>query len=278
MSSPTKEWITMLDQQITKDFANTDYNQSKSYLVKLPISVIAGIKLSTLTAEVTHYNNEYCNNLIFALRVNILNNYHLHSITSHGTHHDNIDEDILDYHVHSDNIKISNDDKSDFRTKVFNHMCRLHSVLSSIRFSKLNDRLTRDPIHNDEHTLGWIDICKNLPNCEPLYGVCSVCLDETSTVTKCKHYLCRYCSQKLKSNTCPTCRLQLNESNEDVPDSEDECECEDECENCGGVASECMCYQCECCPEGCECKCELCGCCECGGECECNLNEVRSTC
>lgn len=206
MSSPTKEWISMLDQQITKDFANTDYNQTKAYSIKLPISVIAGIKLSTLTAEVKHINNDQFNYLIFSLSVRILNNYQLQSTCEFNT---NV-KGTLNYNIYSEHIQLGDNDESDFQSIVFKNMSRLHSILYNIRFSKLDDKLISKPIYDDNSTLDWSAICKTLPNCEPLYETCSVCFDETSTFTKCKHCLCRHCSQHLKSNTCPICRTQLN--------------------------------------------------------------------
>ena len=53
------------------------------------------------------------------------------------------------------------------------------------------------------------------PNIEMDYSDCSVCFETTYSKTKCDHYLCGRCYQKLKTNRCPICRDCLDWDNVD---------------------------------------------------------------
>lgn len=48
------------------------------------------------------------------------------------------------------------------------------------------------------------------PNIEMEYSDCCVCFEATYSQTRCKHYLCMRCTQRLKSEICPVCRGSLS--------------------------------------------------------------------
>lgn len=234
------QWSDLIADQVVKEFKTSDWITSKRCNLNLPIAIIDGIKIRSCKVHINHINhNKHCNFLTFLITVVIQNN---HKLQSHI--HDDLSSGIpyyQEYNIHFERSKVKNNDKSKFLEKILKCVMKIYDIMDTIRFSKLSDRLTTQNIDSEENVYSWINICKALPKCVSEYDTCSVCLDETTTFTTCGHYLCRHCSQQLKTDTCPVCRKFLlhdsdddygyDENDDNDSDEEGNSEEEDEVEN-----------------------------------------------
>ena len=98
-------------------------------------------------------------------------------------------------------------------------------LVNSLRFSILANRMVRDKTNlielikdnsDERHIFGEIMFRKDEDDMK-----CSVCLELTTNVLKCDHYLCMSCIHKMNKGKCPLCRRAIHEIN---------CQCSD-CEH-----------------------------------------------
>lgn len=87
---------------------------------------------------------------------------------------------------------------------------KLMEQLPKLRFCKMKNMFFSSDDDDDlELTKLELAITKLVPTCDTIvwgYGECSVCLDNTTTRTKCGHHICLVCESGINTGKCPVCR------------------------------------------------------------------------
>jgi len=100
-------------------------------------------------------------------------------------------------------------------THVSVFVCWVYYKYPNLHYSKLKDQIFDEK--DEEPTIGD-QLMNILPKTEQIkfdYHECSVCLEPTCSVLRCKHHLCKQCEGQMRKLECPLCREVFYDSESD---------------------------------------------------------------
>jgi hypothetical protein len=83
----------------------------------------------------------------------------------------------------------------------------IKNIMKQLKYNKKIDKLVYGNNKSTMQSLFFSDFTK--------LEECSVCHDQTCSVLSCSHNLCLECMSKLRSKTCPLCRADFSNDNDD---------------------------------------------------------------
>jgi len=103
-------------------------------------------------------------------------------------------------------------DQEIFKTYIYNLLFYTHIIMNNFSYHPL---LTN--IYHEEDIENFVEIKTAHIRLFGEFQQCSVCMENTISMTKCKHILCQRCACNLIKKVCPICRRSIvNEDNMEV--------------------------------------------------------------